>query len=1318
MGTLETGSGDPRRRRNRNATGDDLLTVRGGRRLASIVAVVAVCAGGALAMTSANGLAARRVGVSAQADPSRGAAVAGTRSIAASKARLAGAYGHLPLAFEPNRGQTDARVDFLARGAGYTLFLTPRSALLALRRAAPPARGARVAKTTRAAVLRMALVGGNPHPGLVGRRELRGRVNYLLGNDPRRWQVGVPTFAQVLYRDVYPGVDLVYYGRQGRLEYDFRIRPGANPDAIAFRLQGAKALELDRNGDLVLSLPSGTLRMQRPHVYQLVDGVRRPVGGCYLLRAGGRVGFRVGAYDRRRPLVIDPNLLYSTYLGGTGEDRGQAIAVDNAGNAYVTGYTDSPNFPDTGMGPGGGYLDAFVTELNPNASGSASLVYSTYLGGSDVDAGQGIAVDAFGDAYVTGYTYSLNFPTTATAFHPKNGGTFFFQDAFVTELGPTGTLLHSTYLGGSGGDNGFGIAVDGTGAYITGGTSPYGFNPTQNDFPTTPGAYQTTPPDGPTQAFITKLDPTLSTLRYSTFLGGAVCGSFTQGRAIAVDALGNAWVTGQTNSGCFPTTSGAYQTINLGGYVAYVAELNSAGSNLLYSTYLSASGTGSGYGIATDGARNAYVVGFSGQLCPTCSGFPTTPGAFQPGFKGGNDAFVAKFTAGGMVVYSTLLGGGSDDVAYGVAADAAGDAYVTGSTLSSDFPTMPGAYQTTPGGQSDAFVTKLKPDGSGLLDSTYLGGSGSDTGFGIAIDAEANAYITGETSGNFPTTMGAYQTTYGGGNGDAFVTKIATSDTTPPVFSAVPPSLTAEATGPGGAAVGWSISVSDPDDAASFSCSPASGSTFALGTTTVNCTASDTHGNTATASFTVTVVDTTPPALSNVPASVTLEASGPGGAVAAYTAPSATDLVDGARPVGCSPASGSTFALGANTVTCTASDTRGNTATASFTVTVVDTTPPMFSNVPPSFTLDATGPSGAVATYTSPSATDLVDGARPVSCNPASGLTFPFGPTTVTCTASDTHGNTASASFTVTVRNVAPSVSLTAPVTSVNEGSSVTYSFAVSDPDGDVTPFTFEAGLPSCGSAGTLVSSSVGSASFVCSFPSGPASSTVSVAVVDSHGAASNVASAVVTVNDVAPMIALSSSNTTSIPEGTASSTQYSYSYQITEPDATDAVTVAVGCGTLGTLVSGSATNTRTSGSFKCTFNSVDGPASSTVSATATDSEGLKGPTATQTVTILTVPPTVKIVAPLSGSSYATYSTVAVSATFNDPTNDVDGPHTCSVTWTPGVSSTGTVSEKSGSGTCSASHLFTASGSYTIGVAITDKNGAVGSATPVTITVK
>jgi hypothetical protein len=693
----------------------------------------------------------------------------------ATQARVSRSYGKLPLSFEANEGQQDEQVKFLCRGSRYDLFLADREAVLVLTKpenpASPPARKATLSQKNakaRSTVLRAKLIAANRAAKVIGEEELPGKVNYLIGNDPSKWRTDVVTYAKVRYEEVYPGVDLVYYGNQGQLEYDFVVGPGADPACIRLKIAGAQKMRVNGKGQLVMKTAGGAVRWNKPEIYQEVDGQQRSVKGKYVLGRGHEVGFQVAAYDTAKPLIIDPTLVYSTYLGGGNLDDGWGIAVDSSGNAYVTGHTYSTDFPTTAgafQTTFNGSIDAFVTKLNSSGTG---LLYSTYLGGSDVDFGYGMAVDTSGNAHVAGETASSDFPITAGAFQTTYAGGD--RDAFVIQLNATGTsLLYSTYLGGSGNDRSAhlgGIALDTSGnAYIVGDTA-------SSDFPTTAGAFQTTFAGG-RDAFVTKFNATGSSLLYSTYLGGS---ALDFGSGIALDISGNAYLTGRTESFDFPSTAGAFQATFAGGRDAFVTKLNSSGSSLLYSTYLGGSNSDDGSGIAVDASGNAYVTGLTGS-----SDFPITAGAFQTTLVASGDAFVTELNSIGTgLLYSTYLGGSGGENGWGIAVDSSGNAYVAGFTDSSDFPTTADAFQTTFGGVIDVFVTQLNPTGTGLLYSTYLGGSPSQWGGGyefvrgIALDTSNNVYIVGvTTSSDFPTTPGAFQTTWNLSS-DGFVAKIGT----------------------------------------------------------------------------------------------------------------------------------------------------------------------------------------------------------------------------------------------------------------------------------------------------------------------------------------------------------------------------------------------------------------------------------------------------------------------------------------------------------------------------------------------------------------
>jgi hypothetical protein len=724
------------------------------------------------------------------------------------QAKVADNYGKLPLAFEANHGQTDPQVKFLSRTAAYSLFLTGDEAVLTLnaKKSTKPsanwstkpsanpispqdaAQGfvsghrfsaaASLSKSNApsgadltAHVLRMKLQNANSAAKVTGIDEQSAAINYFIGNDPAKWRTNVPTFARIKYENIYNGIDLVYYGNQRQLEYDFIVSPGANPRSIAFTITGANTIRQDAHGDLVFKMNAKIgdqeIRWHKPVVYQEKNGVREEIAAHYTITDKTRVGFELAKYDTAKPLYIDP-LIYSTYLGGSGDDYGYAIALDSMGSAYLTGYTTSSDFPtmDPLQPANGGGEDAFVTKIN--AAGSA-LVYSTYLGGSGDDRAFAIVVDKAGNTFVSGYTTSTNFPTM-NALQPTIHGSW---DAYVTKLNPTGSaLVYSTYLGGSSADVGNGIAVDSAGnAYVTGYT-------TSDDFPTA-NALQPTYGGAYADAFVAKFNPAGSALVYSTYLGGT---GADEGYGIALDAAGNVYVTGVTGSTNFPTTPGAFQTVcNLGAgcnqlYDAFVSKINPSGSALAYSTYLGGGQEDWGNAIAVDSGGNAYVTGFTYS-----ANFPIKS-PLQSTNHGHGDAFVTKLnSAGSALVYSTFLGGKGTDYGLAVAVDSTSSAYVTGSTGSNNFPTK-NAFQATLRGANNAFVTRISPSGSALVYSTYLGGSTGDGSSGVAVDSAGNAYVTGWTgSTDFPT-MNPLQPANGGGI-DAFVAKMYLPASTTTVLS-------------------------------------------------------------------------------------------------------------------------------------------------------------------------------------------------------------------------------------------------------------------------------------------------------------------------------------------------------------------------------------------------------------------------------------------------------------------------------------------------------------------------------------------------------
>jgi len=765
------------------------------------------------------------------------------------RAKLIQPYIKLPISFEANQGQTDERVKYLARGAGYALFLTGDGATLLLK----DAQAARTRDENRGedAVLTMRFVGANQDATVTSLEGLPGKSNYFLGSDPRKWRTQVPNYAKVRYEQIYPGVDLVYYGNQQQLEYDFVLASGADPSVIRLKLDEVSAsgrrpgkkqgdIRIAANGDLVITAGGHEVRLHRPVVYQNM-GTRRPVEARYVLRAHNQIGFKFGPYDRRQPLIVDPVLTYSTFLGGSSNDGATAIAVDSSGNAYIAGGATSSDFPvvsgavQSAYGGSSGSCmtfafecgDAFVTKIDPSGT---SLVYSTYLGGSQIDTAFGLALDSTGSAYIVGETYSSNFPTSAGAFQTALSGT---HNGFATKLTSSGSMGYSTYLGGDQEDTAAGVAVDSSGnAYIAGRTR-------STNFPTTSGAFQTAEQGGQ-DGFVTKLNAIGTALVYSTYLGGS---SNDAANGIAVDSSGHAYVTGQTTSSNFPTLN-SYQTTFAGGGTdcgsgivcgdVIVTKLNSTGSALLYSTYLGGSAEEAGSAITVDAAGNAFVAGGTDS-----TNFPVTYGAPQSAYAGGSahcgsaglacgDAFVARVntlsSGAASLAFSTYIGGSGDDLALGVALDSSGHVHVSGGTNSTNFPVTGTAVQTSYGGGTetcgintfcgDAFVLTLTNRGSAIMYSSFVGGSGDDFGTGVALNS-TNTYLTGATiSANFPVTGGAYSTSCtscSSGASDAFISEIAGTEVLPLAES---PTLNVDFNGAGMAGFGifrpgdntWSIS--------------------------------------------------------------------------------------------------------------------------------------------------------------------------------------------------------------------------------------------------------------------------------------------------------------------------------------------------------------------------------------------------------------------------------------------------------------------------------------------------------------------------------
>ncbi len=714
----------------------------------------------------------------------RAAALKSTRQDSSGEMKFKRSYGQLPLIFEPNEGQTDPRVSYFCRGAGYSLFLTPKEAVLTLRQPEPPSRHPGREKgqalplepsRVRERVLRIKLKEAQSPSSVEGMDKLEGTSNYFIGKDPRKWRTGIPQFARVKLKDVYPGIDIVYYGNGGKLEYDFVVKPGADPRSIQMAFEGTQGMKLV-DGDWVLKAGKDQLVFKAPVIYQPQGGSRRRVEGRYVRMGPHQLGFQVDGYDPTRTLVIDPVLDYSTYLSGSASNQSFGIAVNSSGNAYVIGQVTSITFPTTAgafqTAPPGGTSDAFVSELNAAGTG---LVYSTYLGGTGIEGAMKIAVDAAGNAYVVGVTSSTDFPITPGAFQTASTGVTY--NIYLTKLNPAGTaLVYSTYFGGNADTQCDALAVDNTGQAYIGGFS------SATNLPTTAGAYQSTM-KGSTNAYVAKFNALGTALVYMTYLGGT---NYDGLSGIALDPSGDAYLCGGTRSVDFPTTAGVFKSAYGGGINdGFVAKLNPTGTALLYSTYLGGSGNDSISGIKIDSSGDAYIAGGT-----TSVNFPTTAGAYQGALAGNTNVFITELNpTATSLIYSTLLGGSNNDAAYGMDMDSSYRVYVTGQINSVNFPTTAGAFQTVFGGFDDSFISVMNPTGTALVYSSYLGGSSEDVGYGIALDPAGNAYLAGYTwSTDFPTTAGAYQPVYGGGSSNAFAAKFDVTTFSIPAITATPTS--------------------------------------------------------------------------------------------------------------------------------------------------------------------------------------------------------------------------------------------------------------------------------------------------------------------------------------------------------------------------------------------------------------------------------------------------------------------------------------------------------------------------------------------------
>ena len=718
----------------------------------------------------------------------------------ASRTLAADRYERLPLAFEQAGAESASGAKFLARGDGYALFLTPSETVLALGK-----------HHDRSAVLRLSMAGANASPSFAALDELPGKTNYFLGNSPATWRTNVPNYRKVAERGIYKGIDVIYYGNQHQLEYDFVVAPGSDPGAIQIAFQGAKSLRIDSDGDLLVNVGAAgpDVRMRKPIAYQGSGDTKREVAASYTLKGAHSVSFELGRYDSGQQLVIDPVLSYSTYLGGTNIDGGNAIAVAPDNTAFIAGGTFSTDFPIAHPlqanhgGPDDFYRDAFVAKISADGS---TLLYSTYLGGKLEDVANGIAVDSAGDAYVAGTTDSLDFPVTFGSFNPEcggdaqcgasfNPGKLIVSNCFVTKLNQAGSaIIYSGFLGEYENVGCQAIAVDQNEyAYVTGQTGP-------NGVPTVPIVPPATPPPpfpivggafpnfggGPTDAFVAKISATGTTIEYSSYLGGS---NEDIGYGIAVDNAGDAFVAGLTYSGDFPVTASAAQLTYGGAGDAFASEVSTTASgpaSLLYSTYLGGSGLDQANSVANLNG-NVYVAGGTNSNSLL---FPSAPGYPNPKKYGGEgDAFAAELNpampGAAGILYFTYLGGSNADSASGIAVDTNihdqyyGNAFVTGSTVSADFITsappaiLSGAFQPTyGGGNADSFVTELNSTGTALVYSSYLGGTNTEIPGGIAVDSTGSAYVTGQTcSQDFPVSNPLQAAP--GGNCDAYISKVS-----------------------------------------------------------------------------------------------------------------------------------------------------------------------------------------------------------------------------------------------------------------------------------------------------------------------------------------------------------------------------------------------------------------------------------------------------------------------------------------------------------------------------------------------------------------
>lgn len=661
------------------------------------------------------------------------------------KKTLMETYLRRPAAFISNTGQFDSSVKFYTQTKGASIFFLSDRIVFDFE-GAPSEDGKQHSRAAIALLFDESRSGVTPQ----GFWPNAGVLNFLFGNDPTHWNSNVSTYQELLYQELWPGVDLSLKSDGGKLKFNWIVQPGGNPEQIVMRYLGADSLDLDDEGNLLIKHALGTMTDVCPTAFQEIDSGKTEVACSFRLNPTRKlsVGFEIGAYSESAPLCIDPAVIYTTYLGGSGADSITGVTVDPTGSAYFVGMTSSADFPVVAgayQSTLAGTTNVFISKIAPDG---ASLIYSTYLGGSGVDAGLAIAIDSSGSAYVTGSTTSLNFPTMGP-YQPARAGA---QDAFLSKLSPNGgALIYSTYLGGAAGiTTGRGIGVNLFGqTFIAGDTS-------SASFPTTGGAFSTVYGGGASDGFVSLISSGGGTLLASTYLGGAGADVIS---GLALDASDFVYVTGGTFSADFPVTAGAYQTALAGTENAFVTKLVEDLSTPVFSTYLGGTTLDAAAAVALDSSNLACVTGMT-----TSNDFPVTVGAYQTTYGGAEDAFITKFSLdGGSLVFSTYLGGSGNDIGSALTFDSTGHVWVAGSTASADFPTTPAVIPSSLTGTTDWFISMLSADGSLLLVSYYLGGVGIQNANGIAVDAQGAVYVVGDTSSStFPVTPGAFQTVYGG----------------------------------------------------------------------------------------------------------------------------------------------------------------------------------------------------------------------------------------------------------------------------------------------------------------------------------------------------------------------------------------------------------------------------------------------------------------------------------------------------------------------------------------------------------------------------